>query len=461
MTRFDELDQALVAWFDGETIAPAPTGLLDRVTAATAQRRPRPRWQATLRQAGVWEGIRAPMITATAPRIGRQARIAVVLALLAVAALMAALIAGSQRPDPPVQGIFTSLAGMPGPATRGLALPDGSVLAFGGSSQARSGLLSASTDRERLLVFRPADGTFRAIGWTDGSVTSAAMITDGRVLIIVMDPPSQSTGGGSSGRSRGMLVDPTTGGVADVGPTALPRLFAGMVRLADGRVLLIGAGAGGRSAEIFDPASGSFALTGFPDGVMTSPTATLLDDGRVLVISQSERTAELFDPETERFVQTGSLLGIRSGFTATRLLDGRVLIAGGSIRSEGEEPRLATTAEIYDPKTGTFSATAAMIHPRTLHYAVALPSGLVLIGGGTGSEFAGVGDGGIVEPGVVQAELFDPRSGTFNAVASPTRARFGAGAVLLADGAVLIFGSADPLSGRDGGPEATSVETYR
>jgi hypothetical protein len=93
-------------------------------------------------------------------------------------------------------------------------------------------------------------------------------------------------------------------------------------------------------------------------------TATALSDRRVLIaggqISSDQRlaTAELYDPKTGTFSPTGSLATARELHTATLLSDGRVLIAGGSDGS-----RDLASAELYDAKTGAFSPTGSMSTP--------------------------------------------------------------------------------------------------
>jgi hypothetical protein len=82
--------------------------------------------------------------------------------------------------------------------------------------------------------------------------------------------------------------------------------------------------------------------------------AMLLDDGRVL-IAHGDASAELYDPATGTFNPTGSMTTERVGASSTRLADGRVLIAGGLV--QGGTKTLAS-AELYDPTRGTFSPTA-------------------------------------------------------------------------------------------------------
>jgi hypothetical protein len=192
------------------------------------------------------------------------------------------------------------------------------------------------------------------------------------------------------------------------------------------------------TAALFDPRLDRFTATGLPNVSWGFPvTATLLDDGRVLVVgAEPSGMAEIYDPQTGTFTLTGSLSTARAGPTATRLVDGRVLIVGGG----GEGSAALASAEIYDPDTGTFTPTGPMATARWGHAVAPLPDGRVLVVGGGGRVLVG-GSDDAGDPSVeATAEIYDPLTGRFTQAPAPTTSRLAATAVSLTDGRVLVLG---------------------
>jgi hypothetical protein len=226
---------------------------------------------------------------------------------------------------------------------------------------------------------------------------------------------------------------------------ATPRADAAAVRLLDGRILICGGTATGQldgvlsSAELYDPVARSFTTTGAMTVPRAGQTITMLRDGRVLLTGGDQNvgfrsqlaSAEIYDPRSGTFSATGSMSTPREGHTATMLRDGRVLIVGGSANGI----QTLGSAEIYDSSSGTFSLTGRLHQPRIAHVAALLGTGKVLVaGGGRGGM-----PGGYISYDT--AEMYDPATGRFTAMRAHMKSdRVGAAAVRLSDGRVLIVG---------------------
>ena len=168
-------------------------------------------------------------------------------------------------------------------------------------------------------------------------------------------------------------------------------------------------------------------------------TATLLPDGRVLVLGGAQNfsglfelaTAELYDPHTGTWTSTAPMTDVRWGHTATLLPNGMVLVTGGQPDGGGGESW--ASAVLFDPASGTWEPTAPMLVARTGHTATLLSSGQVLVSGG----YNGAG-------ALSSAELYDPDLRSWTATGDMGFARVGHAATLLADGHVLVEGSGTP-----------------
>ena len=312
---------------------------------------------------------------------------------------------------------------------------------------------------ERAWVYDPAEGVtahFELPGCLSGA--SLARLADGRILSV--------GSGASDSNTLVVILDPESQSLVVAGRLLAGRFQASATPLPDGQVLIAGGTLEGAtsSAELFDPASGTSVAVGDMGRPRGDPIALLLDDGRVLIaggdgVSNPENTDELYIPSTRRFEPTGPMTGPRQGFTGTVLPEGRVLIAGGYEGYDNDGGVVfATRADIYDPTSGTFERTGPMITPRFMHIAAAW-QGTVLIAGGTTEH------GGLAERwtgiGMTNAELFDPRTGEFMATAAMIRPRINALSTTLTDGSVLVAGDLNPAAHSEQGTEGTSTEIYR
>jgi hypothetical protein len=228
--------------------------------------------------------------------------------------------------------------------------------------------------------------------------------------------------------------------------------------LADSRVLVVGGGdyvydaaagswgiAGPAGAEVLDTVAGSWQPTAPMNRLRMNHLAVRLLDGRVLVVGGDSRgnlgdergTAELFDPATGTWSMTGGLVVPRAGFTATLLPDGRVLAAGGVDVADNT----LGSAEVYDPAAGTWRLTGSLVEPRLMHTATALPDGRVLVVGGMTDDFFMTTTG--------SAEVFDPTADTWSAAGS-IDARWLHTATLTDEGKVVVAGGYISVPGRGG-----------
>jgi hypothetical protein len=239
-----------------------------------------------------------------------------------------------------------------------------------------------------------------------------------------------------------------------------------VVKLIDGRFLILAGETSAKSGDvaskqamIFNPATGKFTkLKSTMTTARKNPGAALVGGGKVLIAGGTDehdaflQSAELFDPATNAFAATGNMHVGRQGLTATALNDGTVLIAGGFDQGAPQPGDTTTTAEIFDPTSGTFTLTSALFggtgsdmdQGRAFHTATKLNDGTVLLAGGE-QDIQGAGDHTIGN-----ASIYDPSTGVFTPTANDmSDSREDHSATLIAnsgtalDGQVLIAGGED------------------
>ena len=330
--------------------------------------------------------------------------------------------------------------------TAGLASPSGNL-----GSTIISASLEGFSGSTLMTVLTSKQGFDLTAGGVGGS--TATLLDDGRVLY---------TGGGPYGVTAvASYYEPIFRGGSQTGNMGVARSEGHTASLLNnGKVLIAGGLTDPRlphgllrplpSTEIYDPAKGSFAPTADMTIARVMHTATVLNDGRILIVGgYAEDTtyaplssAELYDPSAGVFTPTANMNVPRFFHTATLLNDGRVLIVGGS-RSGA-----AASAELYDPTSGTFSLTGAPSVARERHSATLLNNGTVLLAGGDPPTKT------------VTAELYNPATGTFALTGNLTVPRTAHAATLLNNGQVLLVGSDQLYLGADLALGPTTAELY-
>lgn len=353
--------------------------------------------------------------------------ITVVTVLLAIVAAM--ILAGTSptidRLDQPFgpYGVFRGSD----PRSSAVVLPDGRVLVVSGDWASMGTEVAPRADlfdsTGRHVWTKPT-----AIGRVGATVT---LLLDGRVLV---------TGGfggpyayGSSALASAEIWDPATEAFAMTGSMLAPRVRHAATILRDGRVLLLGGlGPGGTIvSEFWEPTSGAFRAAAVLDPPLNAGTPTLLPNGDVLVIGGGQ--AGMWRPATGTFEPVSGFADITGVTSATVLLDGRVLYIGTSspvpavyVASAGQQP----------------VRVGSLLEPRSRFATTLLLDGRVLITGGVDAN------GEYLR----SVELWDPVTGNVTPAPPLARAVSGHTALLLTDGRVLIVsdvvgpeGSSQPL----------------
>jgi Kelch motif/Galactose oxidase, central domain len=271
-------------------------------------------------------------------------------------------------------------------------------------------------------LYDPATGSWTFSGsLSRRSSHSATLLSNGTVLVVGGWNFGVDIGYISTRLDTAELYDPAAGSWR---PTSSPTTISGFnsaVRLQNGKVLVVGIQSARGTAELYDPATESWQGTGTTD--ISGPLISL-PNGSVLIAGGP--SAQVYDPKIGTWNQTSPLNVIRGAHTATLLRNGRVLVIGNQ-----EDGR--TAAELYDPATATWAVAA---YPKFLHYgstATLLANGNVLLAGGFGSSFRSS----------ALAEIYNPTLGEWSSAPSLLNGRANHTATALSDGRVLVTGGID------------------
>lgn len=314
---------------------------------------------------------------------------------------------------------------------QGTALSDGSAIIVGGAY--------STNDNMKAETYHPNTGSYTQVAFSDNlNNTTVTSMNNGTVVM------SGGDGAGSIYTSPKILFYRPSDGTSYSLTMLQSRRFHTVTQLNTGKLLIVGgetrflAGYELATAELYDPSTGTFSYTGSMAYVRKNHTATVLQSGKVLVVSGT--SAELYNPATGQFATVVSPTYPRKGHTATLLNDGRVLLAGG-YQSSGTSYG-NSEAELFDPYSNTFSrlpsnGLGVLNTPRVAHTATLLPNGKVILVGGHDQKNA---SDRYYTRNANTTELFDPTTNKFTWGPTLTRRRSGHVTVLLNDGRLWIGG---------------------
>ncbi len=246
------------------------------------------------------------------------------------------------------------------------------------------------------------------------------------------------------------LYNPTAGTFTATGSMLQARAEFGVTLLANGQVLVAGGctaydvngcAATTNKAEIYNPATGTWKATGALRGSRHAMTATLLPSGKVLVAggataaSDAVNSSEIYDPTAKTWTLGLKMVTARSDYASIMLGTGKVLFMGG----ENINGVSIKNAELYNPSTGKFTATGNMTATREEHTAVLLANGNVLVSGGNKKTLT-------TQTPLASAELYNPATGTWTATGSMNSTRAGHTSTVLTNGRVLNTGGSDAFN---------------
>ena len=201
---------------------------------------------------------------------------------------------------------------------------------------------------------------------------------------------------------------------------------------------------GSDSVELGDPTTGVWEKTTSLPSLRDAPAVVPLPDGRALMTGgaagenvgwSAYSSTYVFDPTSRHWSRSGLMNTARTTTAATVLLDGRVLVAGGLYldRASPEQARVLDGSEAWDPRSGAWSRTGRLAKPRWGASAVTLADGRVLVVGGVASR-----ESAPIEQ--ASAEVYDPESGRWSSAGRLATARSGFALVALPDGGALVAG---------------------
>lgn len=320
--------------------------------------------------------------------------------------------------DPVAAGEWSSPFPWPVVAIHMSLLPDGRVLSWGASGTSQ--------------VWDPASGQFSSVATVSDEFCSGhTFLSDGRLLVA----------GGHISNGHGLpdvsLFDAGSQSWAASSPMRRGRWYPTITTLGSGDAVIL-AGRDQAGVVVTEPevwsAGNLRVLTGASRTLPYYPRSFLAPDGRVFYAGEQQMSRYLNTSGAGSWTNVGNRrYGLRDYGAAVMYDRGKILYAGGG--------RTTNTAEIVDLTTGApvWQWTGSMAFPRRHLNATVLPTGEVLVtGGSSGTAFNDIA------ASVHAAELWNPITGIWTTLSSNSVNRaYHATSVLLPDGRVLHAGSGE------------------
>lgn len=182
-----------------------------------------------------------------------------------------------------------------------------------------------------------------------------------------------------------------------------------------------------KECELYDPTNNEWNIVDSLSVGRLYHSATLLKDGRVLVIggltpNRMLKSCEIFDPLTQQWSLTDSLSIERGNHSALLLPDGKVLVTGGG----NLDSLYIYTCELFDPVTENWEIVGATSFPHNSHTSVLLADSLILLAGG------------VIGP--ASWEIFNPKTFSSMYVSTLPFQKYESTIHLLPDGRVINIG---------------------